>query len=116
MWRLYDHAGVATVDLVAVPGEDPLSDGDIEAFHPFLDGVSRVIRRADIARAEALRSEPRDGRDRGLEAARQRALDDVASLDPGVRRLVNPHRYHVSLTRAMKERQRSVIADVRSRV
>ncbi len=116
VWRLYDRVGVATVDLVALPGEDPLADGDIEAFHPFLDGISRVIRKDDIARAEPLRSDPRLERDPGLEAPRQRAIDDVAALDPGVRRLVNPHRYHVSLTRAMKERQRSVIADVRSRV
>ncbi|MEZ5378672.1 MAG: nicotinate phosphoribosyltransferase [Acidimicrobiales bacterium] len=115
VWRLYDHAGVATVDLVAVPDEDPLGDDDIEAFHPFLDGVSRIIRRSDIARAEALRSDPRLQRDQGLAMSRQRALDDVAALDPGVRRLVNPHRYHVSLTKAMKERQRTVIAAVRSR-
>ncbi len=116
VWRLYDHAGVATADLVAVPGEDPLGEGDIEVFHPFLDGVSRVIRREDIARAEMLRSDPRLHRDDGLDPPRQRAIDDIAALDPGVRRLVNPHRYHVSLTRAMKQRQRSAIADLRSRV
>ena len=121
VWRLYDQAGVATVDLIALPGEDPLHSADspdegIEVFHPFLDGVSRVIRRSDISRAEPLRTDPRRHRVRGLDAPRQRAIDDIAALDPGVRRLVNPHRYHVSLTTAMKELQRSVIADVRSRL
>ena len=33
-----------------------------------------------------------------LEAARDRRAADVERLDPGVRRLVNPHVYHVSIT------------------
>ena len=41
-----------------------------------------------------------------LEELRKRRDRDVALLDPGVRRLVNPHVYHVSLTErlfALKE-------------
>ncbi len=116
VWRLYDRSGVATLDLVAVPGEDPITEGDIEVFHPYLDGVSRTIDHRDIERAELLHIDPRTERGIELEVLRRRATDDIAALDPGVRRLVNPHRYHVSLTRAMKDRQRSVIADLRSRV
>jgi nicotinate phosphoribosyltransferase len=33
-----------------------------------------------------------------LDAARARRHADVEALDPGVRRLVNPHVYHVSIT------------------
>ena len=33
-----------------------------------------------------------------IAAARARRDADVAALDPGVRRLVNPHVYHVSIT------------------
>ena len=39
---------------------------------------------------------------------RQRREADLARLDPGVRRLVNPHIYHVSLTDA--------VADLRTRL
>jgi nicotinate phosphoribosyltransferase len=40
---------------------------------------------------------------------RLRRRDDLDRLDPGVRRLVNPHIYHVSLTRAVKDLQTSLV-------
>ncbi len=121
IWRLYDRRDMATVDLVAVPGEDPLAEPQLTLHHPYLDGVSRVIATAEIGRIERLRSpvEPFGAAADvgiGLGELRRRAIDDVERLDPGVRRLVNPHRYHVSLTEAMKQRQRQVIADVRRRI
>ena len=36
--------------------------------------------------------------DDDLDAAAARRTADVARLDPGVRRLVRPHTYHVSIT------------------
>jgi nicotinate phosphoribosyltransferase len=39
---------------------------------------------------------------------------DLARLDPGVRRLVNPHVYHVSLTARVKELQRRLVAEARA--
>jgi nicotinate phosphoribosyltransferase len=45
---------------------------------------------------------------------RERGLADLARLDPGVRRLVNPHIYHVSLTSEMKQLQRRLVAEARS--
>ena len=35
-------------------------------------------------------------------------------LDPGVRRLINPHTYHVSLTTRMKQLQRDTVARARA--
>ncbi len=37
----------------------------------------------------------------GLDEIRTRRRADLDRLDPGVRRLINPHVYHVSLTRAL---------------
>ncbi len=121
IWRLYDRHDVATVDLVAVPGEDPFASSQLTLHHPYLDGVTRVIDTSEIGRVERLRSTvERHGAGSpaavGLDDLRRRAIDDIERLDPGVRRLVNPHRYHVSLTDAMKRRQRHVIADVRRRI
>ncbi|MCL1694102.1 MAG: nicotinate phosphoribosyltransferase, partial [Actinomycetia bacterium] len=45
-----------------------------------------------------------------LAEMRQRRLDDLHRLDPGVRRLVNPHFYHVSLTSRVKQLQGELIA------
>jgi nicotinate phosphoribosyltransferase len=43
---------------------------------------------------------------------RSRRAADLERLDPGVRRLVNPHIYHVSLTRSMKDLQLELIAEL----
>lgn len=47
----------------------------------------------------------------GIEAARARREADLALLDPGVRRLVNPHIYHVSLSPRLWQLKQSMIAD-----
>jgi nicotinate phosphoribosyltransferase len=36
-----------------------------------------------------------------IDAMREQRTADVSRLDPGVRRLVNPHVYHVSLTQRL---------------
>jgi nicotinate phosphoribosyltransferase len=43
---------------------------------------------------------------------RSRRRADLDRLDPGVRRLVNPHIYHVSLTGAMKDLQMSLVREL----
>ena len=44
-----------------------------------------------------------------LDEMRRRREADLARLDIGVRRLVNPHRYHVSVTDSVKRLQRDLI-------
>jgi nicotinate phosphoribosyltransferase len=116
VWRLSDHSGIATVDLVTVAGEDPLAGTVLTLHHPYLDGVHRTIPRSSIARAEPLRTDPRRQDRPGLDALRGAVAADLAALDPGVKRLVNPHRYHVSLSDAMKERQQQAITELRRRI
>lgn len=115
--RAYDRRGLATADIVGAP-QDDISVGDsIELFHPHRD-LSRKLRRDEISATEAL-LEPVfvDGkRSDGLpdlEEIRRRCLSDLERLDPGVRRLVNPHIYHVSLTAAMKELQQKLVRELR---
>lgn len=118
VWRLYDLKGRATADLVAAPGEDPLATDPVVAHHPHADDVSRAIARSGVSRAEALQvplfsdgapvhpAEP-------MELLRDRARADIDQLDPGVRRLINPHTYHVSLTTRMRDLQRDTVARAR---
>ncbi|MGD2044205.1 MAG: nicotinate phosphoribosyltransferase, partial [Acidimicrobiia bacterium] len=47
-----------------------------------------------------------------LEELRRRRQHDLDRLDTGVRRLVNPHIYHVSLTRKMKDLQRRLVEEL----
>jgi nicotinate phosphoribosyltransferase len=43
---------------------------------------------------------------------RQRRIEDVDRLDPGVKRLLNPHIYHVSLTDQLWQEKQALIASV----
>ena len=50
---------------------------------------------------------------RSLDEIRQQRIDDVERLDPGIRRLVNPHIYHVSLSQALWDLKQELIEEAR---
>jgi nicotinate phosphoribosyltransferase len=111
--RAYDTRGLATADIIATGDEDGLQGESIELFHPHRE-VHRTIRKSDLADSEELlvpvfaEGRRRDG-EPDLETLRGRRRADLERLDPGVRRLVNPHIYHVSLTKNMKDLQLEMI-------
>ncbi len=119
VWRLYDRRGIATADAVTMADEDPLAEPQIVLHHPHHDGVTRTVDRADISEAEPL-LEPawRDGGPvapaRSIDELRDRRRRDLDRLDLGVRRLVNPHVYHVSLTDRLKRLQHDLVARARA--
>jgi nicotinate phosphoribosyltransferase len=114
--RIYDQRGLATADIIAIQGEDPLSSDPIELYHPHRE-VRRTIDKGSVSDSEDLLetvfSEGRrsDG-EPDLDEMRSRRRADLDRLDPGVRRLVNPHIYHVSLTGAMKDLQMSLVREL----
>jgi nicotinate phosphoribosyltransferase len=119
IWRLYDRRGRATADVIGV-ADETLPDGEIRLHHPHQVGVSRTIASDNITRIEDLLVEVfRDGRRVGqspdLEAMRERRVEDLDRLDVGVRRLINPHIYHVSLTETMKQLQLELIAKAKGK-
>jgi nicotinate phosphoribosyltransferase len=113
--RLYDRRGNANADVLAQEGEEDLGD-PIHLFHPTEPGVERRLRAADVPDVESLLepvdiSAPVDER-AALEAARERRVADLERLDPGVRRLVNPHVYHVSLSQASHDLKVKVMGEM----
>lgn len=120
LWRIYDTRGLATADLVAALEEDPTTSDRLVLHHPYREATYRTLRRGEIGDAEELLVDAFvDGRALlpvdDLDAARERRRRDLERLDPGVRRLVNPHRYHVSLTDAVKELQLRLAREARQR-
>lgn len=114
--RAYDSRGLATADIVALSDEDPLSGDFLELYHPHRE-VHRTVKTADISDSEdLLQTVFSDGRrqdgEPDLSTLRKRRRDDLERLDPGVRRLVNPHIYHVSLTKRMKDLQLELIEEL----
>ena len=105
VWRVYDERNTATADLISLADED-VSRRPLTLHHPRLPDVSRTLDADHIAGMEALIEPvtemeiPTDPREI-IEQARARRIADLERLDPGVRRLVNPHTYHVSHSDAL---------------
>jgi nicotinate phosphoribosyltransferase len=110
LWRIYDSRGMATADVVSVAGE-PIRVGEaVDIHHPHRHDVTRTLSADEVGEVEPLhrvvfsdgaRTSPQEP----LEVLRARRNADLARLDIGVRRLVNPHRYHVSVTTAVRDLQ-----------
>ncbi|MDH3261371.1 MAG: nicotinate phosphoribosyltransferase [Acidimicrobiia bacterium] len=105
-WRFYDQRRTATADVLGVEGENPLSDDQVLLHHPTEHTSHRTLNRTEISEVEPLAVEVlREGELvyelPELDAIRARRRADLDRLDPGVRRLINPHVYHVSLTQTL---------------
>jgi nicotinate phosphoribosyltransferase len=114
LWRLYDDRGKATADLVALAEEAPGESEELKLHHPHDPGRQRTLPREAISEVESLleivmvegeRRYPNPS----LEDMRRRRQWDVERLDPGVRRLVNPHRYHVSVSSRLWDLRQQLI-------
>jgi len=118
VWRLYDQRGTAVVDLIGLHDEEPFPTDTIVVHDPYRVGVNQVIRRADISRVEQLRdivhSDSVQPARASIDVLAERCADDIEVLDAGVRRLVNPHRYHVSVTDRLHELRRNLIDSSRA--
>jgi nicotinate phosphoribosyltransferase len=114
VWRLYDDRGYATADVLALADEELDPTLPIQIHHPSLPSVIRTFPPGSVSRIEPMLTSVLEGGARvsapgGIDAARERRAEDLERLDPGVRRLVNPHRYHVSLSTALSDLKRSLV-------
>jgi nicotinate phosphoribosyltransferase len=115
-WRLYDRRGKATADLLTLEDEDPRTMNRIVLHHPSDHTKCRVLKRDEVSEIEPLLV---DILVQGklvydlppLDAIRQQRQEDVRRLDPGVRRLVNPHVYHVSLSERLWDLKQEMITE-----
>jgi nicotinate phosphoribosyltransferase len=120
-WRLYDGRGVATVDLLTLDDERPVAGAAIALRHPTDHTRYRTLPSEAVGRVEPLHVEVlREGslvyELPELEAMRAARQTDVDLLDPGVRRLVNPHIYHVSLSESLWALKQQLIKEARAGV
>lgn len=117
VWRVHDSRGLASADVVSAADEDLSTVAAIELHHPHREGVTRRL--DDVAAVEELlvpvydQGKRLDGNPL-LAEMRAWRVADLARLDPGVKRLVNPHVYHVSLTGRVKDLQRELAARARA--
>ncbi|HSD83861.1 MAG TPA: nicotinate phosphoribosyltransferase [Anaerolineae bacterium] len=113
-WRVYDRRGKATADLLSLNDEDPRAMNELLLRHPTDHARSRTLRREDIPEIEPLLVDVlKEGQLvyelPSIEAMRAQRKTDMNRLDAGVRRLLNPHIYHVSLTQRLWELKQKLI-------
>jgi nicotinate phosphoribosyltransferase len=118
-YRLYDRRGRATADLLALEDERIEQMNEIILRHPADITKQRIVQRDEVS-IEALHADiMRDGREvyhwPGLDDIRTQRRADLERLDPGVRRLIHPHIYHVSLTQRLWELKYNLLASARQR-
>jgi nicotinate phosphoribosyltransferase len=102
-WRIYDRRGKATADLLSAEGEELDPQESILLHHPSEHGVYRRLDQSQVSKVEPLQVDILQGGRRlyptpTLEEMRARREEDIKNLDDGVKRILNPHIYHVSLT------------------
>lgn len=114
VWRLYDQRGKATADLLSLEEECPCEMSEVILHHPIDHNKSRHLKGIEISEYEPLLVDIiKDGRLvvelPSIEEMRQIRIRDVERLDPGVRRIMNPHIYHVSLTQGLWDLKQDLI-------
>jgi nicotinate phosphoribosyltransferase len=103
VWRVYDNRGRATADLLSLADSDPREMARIVLRHPVEPASQRTLEAGEISEIEPLLEDVlRDGilvyDLPTIDEMREHRQADLERLDPGVRRIINPHVYHVSLT------------------
>ncbi len=113
-WRLYDQRHKAIADLMSLDNEDPRTEDPLLLHHPSEHHVSRQIEQERISAMEPLLVDVlRNGELvydlPTIEDMRHRRRIDLEALDSGVKRIMNPHVYHVSLTGKLWELKQTLI-------
>jgi nicotinate phosphoribosyltransferase len=114
VWRVYDGRGIASADLLSLDDEVPSDEDRLILHHPYEPSKYRELLRESISEIEPLLVDVlRDGQLvmelPSIEELRARRDKDISRLDPGVRRLMNPHIYHVSLSVGLWKRKQELI-------
>ena len=119
IWRIYDHREKAIADVMSTSDENLLTKTEIELFHPTDPSKHRVLSKNDVSKIEALPIDIiRNGvitySSPSLKSIRQKRQDDLDTLYPGVKRIMNPHHYHVSLTHDLRKLKNDLMREYKN--
>lgn len=114
LWRLYDQRNKATADLLTLEDEAPAQMDRLLLRDPVEHAKYRTLPQKSISKIEPLLVEVlQEGKLvydlPTLEQMRAQRVADVNALDPGIRRLVNPHVYHVSVSQKLWDLKQELI-------
>jgi nicotinate phosphoribosyltransferase len=115
VWRLYDTSSKAIDDMICLKHEKPQTLQKIVLHHPTDQTKQREIDKKDISEIEQiLENIIEDGKViyefPSIDSIRNKRDQDIDRLYPGVKRLITPHIYHVSLSQKLWELKQKLIA------
>jgi nicotinate phosphoribosyltransferase len=117
VWRIYDQRRKATADLICLNDETPREMDRMTLRHPTDHSKRRILHRHEAVEIEPLLIEIwREGKLvydlPSINVMREIRKADVERLDAGVKRLMNPHIYHVSLSQRLWDLKQELIHSV----
>jgi nicotinate phosphoribosyltransferase len=118
VWRIFDKKNKATADLLTLNNENPLNKEELFLQHPFDQSKFRIIKKNQISTIENLLVDIlKDGelvyQFPSIDEIREKRKQDLTRLDTGVKRLINPHLYHVSISKELWEMKQELISDMK---
>ncbi len=119
VWRLYNGSNKATADLISLFDEDINNKKDIILRHPSIPAKKRIIKEKDCTKIESLLiGVIKEGKlvyeFPEIDEIRKLRQNDIDQLDSGVKRLINPHYYHVSLSENLWNMKQDLIEKMKS--
>jgi nicotinate phosphoribosyltransferase len=113
-WRIYDTRDRAVADVLSLEQEDLNQAEEFRLHHPVDANLRRILKREQISCVEHLHQQAmRQGNLISdlpdIETMRDMRKRDIDRLYPGVKRLTNPHIYHVSLTEKLRDLKQELI-------
>ncbi|MFP3983380.1 MAG: nicotinate phosphoribosyltransferase [Desulfurivibrionaceae bacterium] len=116
IWRLYDSRDKSTADLIAMNQENPGKEASLSLHHPIDHSKKRRLETGNLTKIEPLMKEILKEGELvydlpDIEEMREIRTHDVEKLDAGVKRLINPHIYHVSLSEQLWDLKQRLISE-----
>lgn len=114
-FRLYDESGMARADILALDDETIEAGKEYRYYHPMVDYRQFSFTASEVRpllkkRLEnGKRTMPRLSDAEQLKASRSRMIEEIETLDPSYKRILNPHIYKVSVTEKLKDLKLSFI-------
>jgi nicotinate phosphoribosyltransferase len=113
IWRIYGKSGKANTDCIALNDERLEENNTLSLYHPVDPDKSKTIQQSEIGRMEPLLEKIIDSGKvvytfPSIDKIREQRRKDIACLDMGVKRLIQPHLYHVSLSEQLQQFKQQV--------
>jgi nicotinate phosphoribosyltransferase len=119
VWRVYDQRGNATADLLSLNNENPRQEDELVLHHPSQPQAFRRLEAGSISEIEPLLVDVMVAGKivyelPSIEDMRALRDRDLERLDSGVKRIMFPHIYHVSLTKQLWDLKQELVRDLYS--